>query len=149
MRRIVLGLATIVTATVFAGCTLRVGTVDPSHPDYHRPGVAVGEFVIRETEYHGPRYAIMTCTNERTLRRQLDRVLPVRAMTRQSAREMRNTQISHLTGWGCNERVVRGYPSFERAGNYQSPSGQRFTIYRVWQRDGRIRRAFNMGLTAR
>ncbi len=132
------------------GCagTLRVGTVDPSDPDYNRPGVVVGQFEIRETEYYGPRYAVMTCTTESALRRQLDRVVPVRAITRYSEREIRGNQISHLRGWGCNERVVRGRPSFERVGSYTSSSSQRFGIYRVWQRDGNIRRAFNLGLTA-
>ncbi|MFN3188267.1 MAG: hypothetical protein ACK42D_01845 [Candidatus Paceibacteria bacterium] len=134
---------------VLQGCTLRVGNVEASDPRYNASGVVVGTLEIRDTPYHGPRHTIMTCTNEGALRRQLDRVVPVRALTRGTAREMRDNQISHLTGWGCNERVVRGRPTYEWVGSYQSPSGQRFTIYRVWQRDGNTRRAFNLGLTAR
>lgn len=133
------------------GCTgtLRVGTVDPSHPDYNRPGVVMGQFEIRETEYYGPRYAIMTCTTESALRDQLDRVIEVRALTSRLERQIRSSQISRLTGWGCGERIIRGRPIFQLVGRHVSPSGERFRIYQVWQRDGNIRRAFSFGFTAR
>lgn len=147
--RIVLAMLTVLIGLSVTACTVHLGTVDPSHPDYNRPGVVVGELVIRQAEYHGPQYTIMTCTNEGVLRGQLDRVVPVKTFTRYTERQIRSGQIFHLTGWGCNKRVVRGQPSFERVGRYTSPSGQRFGIYRVWQRDGNIRRAFNLGFTAR
>lgn len=150
MRSIVF-VAAILVVFGLGGCTgtLRVGTVDPSHPDYNRPGVVVGRFEIRETEYHGPRYAVMTCTTESALRGQLNRVTDVQALTPRLERQIRDNQVSRLTGWGCNERIVRGYPSFQRVGSHTTTSGQLFGIYRVWQRDGNIRRAFDFGLTAR
>jgi hypothetical protein len=139
----------ILFAYVLAGCTIRVGDVSPSDPNYNRPGVVVGQLRVTETPYHGPRYALMTCTNEDALKRQLERVLPVQALTHQAARQIRNDQIEHLTSWGCNERVVRGYPVFEWVGWYRNAAGQGFTMYRVWQTDRGVAKAFNLGLTAR
>jgi hypothetical protein len=83
------------------------------------------------------------------LRTQLNRVLPVQAPTLWAEQTIRANQIHHLRSWGCNERLIRGYPVFEWVGRYQSPSGQWFTLYRVWQAEGRVSRAFLMGYTAR
>ncbi len=149
MRFIVL--ASVLIISGLGGCTgtLRVGYVDPADPEYNRPGVVVRPLRIRTPEYHGPRYAVMTCTTESALRGQLNRVTDVQALTPRLERQIRDNQVSRLTGWGCNERIVRGYPSFQRVGSHTTTSGQLFGIYRVWQRDGNIRRAFDFGLTAR
>jgi hypothetical protein len=138
-----------IAVTVLAACNVQIGTLDENDPRRNQPGVHVGEFRITQTADNRPQYTLMTCTTVDRLRSQLNRVLPVQASTRWAEQAIRSNQIQHLRSWGCNERVIRGYPFLEWVGRYQSPSGQWFTLYEVWQREGRVTRAYSMGFTAR